>query len=82
MSDLGNNVLGERTVLPAVTASIEHRDYVFKTLLPKMRMAGMIDEEKFADFLRYAINDASQKLGIKPVEMKKRSAGRPPKSSQ
>lgn len=81
MSDLGNNVLCERTVLPAVTATNEYRDFVFKTLMPEMRRAGMIEDEKFADFLRYAIKEASQKIGIEPVEMRKKSAGRPPKQS-
>lgn len=81
MSDLRNNVLHERTLLPAVTAPVEQRDWLFNTLLPMLCDAGMIEDEKFASFIRYAIKEASQKIGIEPVEMRKKSAGRPPKQS-
>lgn len=78
MSDLSKNVLCGRAALPNVTTSPEQRDFLYSELLPGMKEAGLIDEESYAGFVRWAFREASDKVGLNPVVMVKRSGGRKP----
>ncbi len=78
MSDLSTNLPDQRVALPNVTTNPVQKDFLYSELLPEMKQAGMIDDESFAGFVRWAIDEASGKLGLSPVVMKKKSAGRKP----
>jgi hypothetical protein len=47
-----------------------------------MKRAGIIEDENFSVFVRWAMEEASAKVGLKPVVMKKKSAGRKPGKSR
>ncbi len=82
MSDLSTNLPDQRVALPNVTTNPAQRDFLYSELLPEMKRAGIIEDENFSVFVRWAMEEASAKVGLKPVVMKKKSAGRKPGKSR
>lgn len=78
VSDLSTKLPEQRVALPNVTTNQAQRDFLYSELLPEMKRIGIIEDENFAGFVRWAMEEASAKVGLNLVVMKKRSAGRKP----
>jgi hypothetical protein len=81
MSDFSNNVPcepDERCFFPKVTTSVEQRDFVYGELLKRLKDEGQVEHENWSEFTRVAIEELAKKVGLSPVVMKKKSAGRKP----
>lgn len=76
MSDFGNN-LPQR--FPSVGTNEVQQGFVYGRLLPAMVEEGLIEDDSYAEFSRWAIVEASKRVGLEPVSVIRKAPGRKPK---
>lgn len=76
MSEFSNKIPQR---FPSVGTSSDQKVYVYVDLLPAMQKCGLIDGLTYADLHRWAIEEASKAVGLKPVTVSRKTPGRKPK---